>query len=847
MAERPRRKVIPKKGKRKFSGRKWFFGLFFTVVIAIVCGIIGYLLIILNGERILTERADQLIMGEASIIYDANNEEITKLYHADQNRENVEYDQIPQQMLDAIVATEDQRFYSHSGIDFFAIGRALVKDIIAGSAVEGGSTITQQLAKNMFLTADKTLFRKATEASIAVALENKKTKPEILAMYLNRIYFGKTVYGIKNAAEYYFDTELENLELWQVATLAGMPKAPSRYNPINDPEASQARRAVVLKLMYEQKYITEAEMEEAKAVVYKEPANLAEKQSDPYKAYVDYVVEEAIKVMPGMTEQELRIGGYRIYTSLNPKAQTTVEEAFADDSNFEESPDEQKAQGAMIIMDHRDGTIQAMAGGRDYVKKGLNRVEVPRQPGSAFKTIASFAPALETGDYTPSTVLKNDKKCFGDYCPKDSKGATPITMLEAVKHSRNLAAVWMLNEVGVKTGMDFAKKLGFELDSSKDRNLAIALGGLTNGVTPLQMAEAYSVFANGGKSVDPHTIIKIENTSNKKVYTYRAPESEQLMKPETAWYITEMLQTVVEGGTGKSAAINRPVAGKTGTTQHGIPGFNSSANRDAWFVGYTPEWTAAVWMGYDKTNEQHVIKQGSVQSAKMFAKVMSEAMKDVPKSSFDKPSSIPEEKKAPAAVQNFNAVFVPEEMKVHLSWEPTNSVGITYQVFRKEASESEFTVFVDSVTLGTIDDNSVFPGMTYEYYVVAYDAENDLSSSPSETITVQVPETEIVVPEIPMEPDPLNPDGNGGTGVPDDGTGEGITPPGEEPGGIPGDGLEPTPPGTEPTPLPGQTDGSGNGIPGTTTPPGEGNNAAGGTNGSGNNSDNNAAEAAGTT
>ncbi|MFX3636655.1 MAG: PBP1A family penicillin-binding protein [Candidatus Pristimantibacillus sp.] len=847
MAERPRRKTAPKKGKRKFSGRKWFFGLFFTVVIAIVCGIIGYLLIILNGERILTERADMLVMGEASIIYDVNNEEITKLYHADQNRENVEYDQIPQLMLDAIVATEDQRFYSHSGIDFFAIGRALVKDVIAGSAVEGGSTITQQLAKNMFLTADKTLFRKATEASIAVALENKKTKPEILAMYLNRIYLGKGVYGIKAAADRYFDTDLEHLELWQIATLAGMPKAPSRYNPINDPEASQARRAVVLKLMYDQKYITETEMEEAKAVVYKIPANYDEKQADPYKAYIDYTIEEAIKVMPGMTEEELRIGGYRIYTSLNPKAQTTVENEFADDSNFEDSPDDVKVQGAMIIMDHRDGTIQAMAGGRDYEKKGLNRVEVTRQPGSAFKPITSYGPALETGDYIPSTVLKNDKKCFGDYCPKDSKGATPITMQDAIKHSRNLPAVWMLNEIGVKTGMDFAKKLGFDLDSSNDRNLAIALGGLTNGVTPIQMAEAYSVFANGGKSVDPHTIVKIENASNKKVYTYRAPESKQLMKPETAWYMTQMLQTVVQkGGTGTSAAIDRAVAGKTGTTQHGIPGFNSSANRDAWFVGYTPEWTAAVWMGYDKTNEQHVIQKGSAQSAKLFAKVMREAMKDVPKSSFDKPTSIPEEKKGPSAVQNFNAIFVPDLMAVQLSWEPPaeSSSGITYQVFRKEASEAEFIKFNESVS-GTTDDMSVFPGMTYEYYVVAYDAESNLTSSQSETITIQIPETEIVIPEVPMEQEPVNPDGNGEIGIPGDGTGEGVTPPSDGSGNNPGNNPEPTP-STEPNPNPGQTDGSGNGVPGATVPPVDGN-PADGSNGTNNNPDNNAAEAAGTT
>ncbi|GLX68141.1 penicillin-binding protein 1A [Paenibacillus glycanilyticus] len=816
MAEQPRRskpKEKPRgttKKKKRMTPRKWFFAAFFTVVIAIVCGIIGYLFITLNGERILTEKADMLELGEASIIYDANGKEVTKLYDANANRENAEYNEIPKQLINAFVATEDQRFFQHSGIDFFSVGRAVVKDVIARSKVEGGSTITQQLAKNIFLTADKTFFRKATEASIAVALENKYTKEEIITMYLNRIYFGKGVHGIKAAAEYYFDTDLKDLKLWQMATLAGMPKAPNRYNPINDPESSMTRRSVVLKLMYDQKYISEQEMDEAKAVAYEAPADLEEKETDPYKAYIDYVIEEALKVMPGMTEEELRIGGYRIYTSLNQTAQQAVEKEFNDDDNFEKSPDDQKAQGAMIIMDHRDGTIQAMAGGRDYVRKGLNRVEVKRQPGSAFKPIVSYGPALETGDYLPWTVLNPDsQKCFGDYCPRDPHGASPVTMQQAIKESRNLAAVWTLNQVGVGNGVAFAKKLGMEL-TSEDRNLAIALGGLTEGVTPLQMAEAYSVFANGGKSVDPHSITKIENAENKKVYTYKAPPSKQLMKKETAWYMTEMMQTVLEsGGTGTGARIDRPVAGKTGTSQHGIPNFNSSANRDAWFVGYTPEWTAAVWMGYDITDKQHVIKKSSSQAAAMFGKVMKQAMKNVPKSSFKEPSGVKHEVKEQVSPTNFNAVYIPEQAKVQLSWAaPENSEGITYRVYRKEKSESDFSVFVDAATT-SVDDMSVFPGMTYQYYVVAYNAEEDKESKPSESITVEIPETEVDIPEQPMEPD--KPDDGEIPGLPDDGTNGGeVSPP---PSGDPNQPVETETPGNGGTvsPNPGGNNGNGNG------------------------------------
>lgn len=772
MAEQTKRKKPRGKKKKRITGRGMFYGVFFTIVIAIICGIIGYLLIVLNGQRLLAENGSKLAFGEASIIYDAQNNEIARLYDHEENRLVAEFSEIPKQMFEAIVATEDQRFYEHSGLDFWAIGRALVKDIIARSAVEGASTITQQLAKNVFLSADKTFFRKATEASIAVALEQEMSKDDILTMYLNRIYFGNGVYGIKSAADFYFDTDLEHLELWQMATLAAMPKAPSRYNPVKHPEDSMNRRAVVLKLMYDQGYITEAEMEKAKAVVYERPANQDTKKKDDYPAFVDFVIDEAVE-MTNMTEAELRIGGFHIYTTLNPKAQQVVDKEYGDDSNFEESVDEQKSQSAMIIIDHRDGTIQAMAGGRDYVKKGLNRVEVKRQPGSAIKPIVSYGPALESGKYFPWTILKNDKKCFGEYCPRDKWGATAVSMTQAMKDSRNLAAVWMLNEIGVKRGAEFAEKLGIKLNKD-DYNLSLALGGLTDGATPLQMATAFSVMANGGKSVDPHSIIRIEGPNN-YINEYKAPASKQLMSPETAWYLTEMMEAVVsKGGTGAKAAIDRPVAGKTGTTQHGIPGYTGNGIRDAWFVGYTPEWTAAVWMGYDKSDPKHLLNKGSAQSAALFAKVMKAAIKDVPKSSFKQPESA-KEKNPPAAVKNFNAIFIPEEVRVELSWDLSSESNITYEVYRKEVSEAEYIHFADSLTAAGVHDMSVFPGKTYDYYVVAYDTVNNLESAKSETIRIQIPDTELEIPEVPMEPIPSEP-GDGGNLPPDQGDGGTVDP-----------------------------------------------------------------------
>ncbi|GFN30797.1 penicillin-binding protein 1A [Paenibacillus xylaniclasticus] len=773
MTEQPRsrnvkpttKKSTKKQGKKKrFSFKRMFIFLFFSAALAVICGIIGYLFIILNGERILTANQDKLILPEASHVYDINGNEIASLYNANDARENVSLDEIPELLRQAFIATEDQRFYQHSGIDYFSLGRAAVKDIIARSKVEGGSTITQQLAKNIFLTADKTFFRKATEASIAIALENNKTKDEILEMYLNRIYFGKGVYGIKQASEYYFGKEPKDLELWQMATLAGMPKAPNRYNPINDPEASQTRREVVLKLMYDQGYITAEQRNEAVEAEYKPEMSNDKVNPQLYPAFVDFVVDEAVE-KSGISEEELRIGGYKIYTTLNPVAQNAVEKQFADDANFEQSPDDIKVQGSMIIIDHRNGEIQAIAGGRDYKKKTWNRVTKSRQPGSSFKPIAAYGPALETGKFTPDSTLRDDKQCFGDYCPSDSnsvKYVGAISMKQAIKESRNLPAVWLLDQIGVDKGLEFAKKLGFEL-SPEDRNLAIALGGLTNGVSPLQMATAYSVFANDGKSVDPHTVKSIDNRNDDPVYTYHAPRAKQLIKQSTAAGLTEIMLGVTEpGGTGTKAKLDRPVAGKTGTTQHGFKDLKSSANRDVWFVGYTPEWTAAVWMGYDKTDKQHLLQKSSGQAAAMFGKVMSEAMKNVPRGSFNKApvreESEPEKNvEVPEQVTGLHVEYDADSYTAKLSWKPVKGEGITYRLYRKETNEANFSRLIDTAAgTTTAEDMSVAPGLSYQYYVTAYNAEADLESTPSAAVALNVPPEELE--KEPPTGEPATPD-----------------------------------------------------------------------------------------
>jgi len=772
-----------KKGRKKISGKKIMVWLFFTTAFAVVCGIIGYLLIVLNGERILSENKDKFVMEEPSTIYDMNGKEVAKLKRF--NREVVEFSELPQQLRDAFIATEDRRFEDHSGIDLWSIGRAIVKDVVARSAVEGGSTITQQLAKNLFLSHDKTFFRKATEASIAVALEHQFTKNDIITMYLNRIYFGKGAYGVKAAAKFYFNKPLDQLDLWEVATLAGTPKSPNKLNPMGDPEKSRERMGVVLQLMRDQGLVTQAQVDEAKAAAekYEPPAkSLAEGGGKKYLAFIDYVVDEA-EERTGLSEEQLNLGGYQIYTTLNPQAQSVMEQEFEDDSNFEKSVDEQKVQGAMVIVDHRDGSIQGMVGGRDYVNKGLNRVFVPRQPGSGFKPITVYGPALDTGDWFPWSIVMDEKRCYGSYCPSDSnskKYIGAITMSRSVKESRNASAVWLLNEIGVKTGLKFAEKLGFDLDEKNDRNLAIGLGGLTTGVTPMQMATAYSAFANGGVEVDPHALVKIVGKKDKVEYEYNPPAAKKLMSADTAWYMTELLQAVLEkGGTGTGARIDRPVAGKTGTTQHGIPNFKSGYNRDAWFSGYTPEWTAVVWMGYDKTDKTHLLKKSSSQSAALFGKVMKAAMKDVPKSSFNRPKGVKDNKPL-SMVTGLNAFYDAEKKAIQLSWNPVEGKGITYRVYRKESSESEAKRHMDALSTTGTNDLSIQPGMAYQYYITAYDVNNDVESSASDRLTVQVPAEELE-PDIPDNPDTGTEVPENG-GQPEDGGNPGNTP-GNENGG----------------------------------------------------------------
>ncbi|HEY4429920.1 MAG TPA: PBP1A family penicillin-binding protein [Paenibacillus sp.] len=601
--------------------------LFDGSVIGIIIVFVGLLYIFQYGGQVVKQQEDKLQLPESSIIKTAEGTTLRRIpLPGSGYRRIAELEEMPALLIHTFLAVEDRRFYSHQGIDYKGVSRAFVNNIVDMDLSEGGSSITQQLARNLYLNRNKNVIRKLNEASIALALERQLSKREILGLYLNQIYMGRGQYGVKAAAERYFGvSDLKKLEIWQIATLAGIPKGPSIYNPVDNSALSKTRRDLVLQIMLDQGLITNEQMIEARDTHYQPPAANKEEGIGVY--YVDAALKEAAQVTEKSVE-ELRTGGYTIVTGLNIKAQQALEEAFLKSSSFPPDGKDQQVEAAMTIMDHRTGEVVALIGGRGQNEGSLNRATIDaRQPGSSFKPIIDYGPALESGKYSPNSILSDRKYAYGNYVPENLNGVYQgqITMSSALQKSVNAPAVWLLKQVGISSARQFAAKLGIVL-TEEDNHLSIALGGLHNGVSPLKMTQAYGVFANGGKFNEAHMVRMVMDSKGKVVYTHPS-ESHQVISQRTAEAMTAMLRNVVNEGTGKKAQMNRPVAGKTGTTQLDLPGVSKKANRDLWFVGYTSEWTAAVWMGFDRTNKDNYMTEGSGKAAALFSTVMSNALR----------------------------------------------------------------------------------------------------------------------------------------------------------------------------------------------------------------------------
>ncbi len=633
-----RRTTATKPPKKKSPMRRflWIVGiLVFLIIAGAGCGFIGATMSDLPEVANVKPAA-------SSQIYDVHGNLITTV-HATENRLPVKLSQVPKDLQNAFIATEDNRFYSHHGVDPIGIMRAIWVNIANDGVAEGGSTITQQLARNAFLTQDRTLKRKIMEAMLAIRIEQYYTKQEILEMYLNQIYFGQGAYGVQAAAHVYFGKNVQDLDLAQSAMLAGLPQSPNYYSPLTNYKAGKARQAVVLGQMVKYDYIDQATADKAKD----EDLGLREKSeaahSDNNASYfIDYVISE---IAEKYGDDAVYKDGLKIYTTIDMKAQDAAVQAMHNLPNFyTDDKGLTQPQGALIAINPHNGYIVAMVGGRG--DDSFNRaVLAERQPGSAFKPFVYLA-AIQDG-MTPGTVMDDKKIEFNGWSPKNYEGtySGQMTLRYALQHSVNTIAVQLADAVGMRKVLNLASSLGITtLDDSKDNNLAAALGGLTNGVKPIDMAVAYGTLANGGVKVKPVAITKIVDR-NGQVVEENSTEEQRVVDPKYAYVITNMLESVMSGGTGGGASIGRPAAGKTGTTDE---------SKDAWFVGYTPDLVAAVWMGDDYGIETLDGITGGTVPAVIWRDFMSQALNamEIPASDFTVPpgaASIANQGYAPVA------------------------------------------------------------------------------------------------------------------------------------------------------------------------------------------------------
>ncbi|MGJ7034710.1 transglycosylase domain-containing protein [Anoxybacillus eryuanensis] len=735
----------------------------------------------------------------ASIVYDGNGKKVAEL--GQQKRIYVSYKDIPKVLEEAVLATEDARFYKHHGFDIVRFFGAVVANIREGFGAEGGSTITQQVVKLSFLTPEKTLKRKVQELWLAIRLEQKYSKHEILEMYLNKIYYSNRAYGVAKAAETYFGkTDLSQLTLPEAALLAGIPQSPNNYNPFTHPEAAEKRRNTVLSLMAKHGFISKEEAEEAKKVPVQSLLTENKQQSTiPYDSFIDQVIDEVTE----KTGLDVFTAGLQIYTTLDPNAQSYVEELL----NSDEVIRTNKAdfQAGIALVDTKTGEIRALGGGRkkeEGVTFGFNyATDTRKQPGSTIKPIVDYGPAIEYLKWSTYHQLKDEPYQYSDGTPIknwDGKYEGQMSMRTALARSRNIPALKALQEVGLERAKQFANKLGMGFEEMHE---AYAVGGVGKGVSPLQMAGAYSAFGNGGIYIEPHAVKKVVFPDGTEADL--RPEPKAAMKDYTAFMITDMLKTVVQSGTGTAANVpGLHIAGKTGTTNYDEKdrrkyGLSKGAVPDSWFVGYTPNYTAAIWTGFSKKSSEAYLSKYEQQYAKqLFKRVISHvddgsggdfkqpksvvklavkkgtnppklANEYTPKSEityeyfvrgYEEPTEVAEDKQEVVEpVKDLRAQYDPATQTISLSWSYTidPEKDISFEVRQMVDGRKPTVIAKTKDSQLTVDakEGSVY---LFEVYAVAADG---TPSAPT-TALVQIPKKE---PEQPKENETPGQPGNGET------------------------------------------------------------------------------------
>lgn len=608
-----------KEAAKSGFGRKVLISMGIFMLVLIIGLIGGFVTATMNTKQDLSDMRPPA----SSQIYDCNGNEIANI-HADENRMPVKMSQIPEHLKNAFVAVEDVRFYEHSGVDPRGIVRAIWSNITNKGVAEGGSTITQQLAKNAYLTQDRTFKRKIQEVFLALQLEHQYTKQEILELYLNQIYFGQGAYGVQAAAKTYFGKNVEDLDLNECAMLAGIPKSPNYYSPSNNMQAAQSRKATVLDQMTKYGFISSSTATKTKPMelkLYKAP----KKDKEEASYFVDYVIQLMIEKYGADAVYK---DGLKIYTTIDMSMQKAAEAALDNLPDYaKDKGGNMQPQAALVAIDPHTGYIKAMVGGRGTDQ--FNRATMAeRQPGSAMKPFV-FAAALESG-YDPSSSIEDKPLTVGGWSPQNygRSFSGTVSLRYVAEQSLNVPTVRVAQAVGVDKVLYYAKEMGVStlvMDGERnDRNLSTALGGLTRGVTPLELTSAYCTFANNGVHVKHVAITKVLDR-NGKVLEEAKVESKQVLKKSTANDLTSMLMGVIARGTGTRANINRPAAGKTGTTSDYL---------DAWFVGYIPDLVVGVWVGTDD-NQSMSGMTGGTTPAGIWKSFMSRAISSIPSKSFD--------------------------------------------------------------------------------------------------------------------------------------------------------------------------------------------------------------------
>ncbi len=611
------------------SGTPILLYLFLTLMAVLLGGAVGFVIFSV-GDLPQVEALEEYRPSITSRIYSDSNRLLAEFFL--ENRTPVALEDVPEMLIKALIATEDTRFYSHSGIDSRGIVRALFRNIRAGKILEGGSTLTQQLAKVLFLTPERSYTRKLKEMALALRIEQHYTKREILSMYLNQIYFGSGAYGVEAAAQIYFGKSAKDLNLAECALLAGLPRSPKYYSPFKSPENARSRRAYVLNRMVSAGIITGQQAEEAKKTPL--PVQIAARAGGPSPYFVEYVRQ---KVEERFGSSILYTGGLNVYTSINNDLQRYAEEAVAAGLAKIKTPrgtaKSSPLQAALIAIEPSTGCIRAMVGGRDYSQSQFNRaLQALRQPGSAFKPII-YAAALERGfgpsdllDDSPLTIRLDQKKTWSpENFTHTYQGS--VTLRTALAQSLNVPTVRLLEKVGIDETIQYARRLGIRSPLAPYPSLALG----SSDVTLAELTSAYAVFANHGIKLGPVSILMITDSTGRVLYM-NDDVPEQVMSPETAYLITSLLRGVIERGTGwKARELGRPAAGKTGTTND---------YRDAWFIGYTPSLIAGTWVGYDDQESIGPKETGAHVALPIWLEFMKKAHAEQPPEDFSVPGGI---------------------------------------------------------------------------------------------------------------------------------------------------------------------------------------------------------------